>query len=105
MEEAVRVEEYSFATAEQRRAVAQAMSKELEQGATVLCVAPVNTIRAEDGDDMVTSRIAVFYVGGVDPAGEPEAVAVATAEPEGEETPQASIVEDIMHIPPPDEES
>ncbi|HEY0867464.1 MAG TPA: hypothetical protein VGE01_08800 [Fimbriimonas sp.] len=91
---AVRIEEYAFATPEQRRAVAASIEDEESKGARVVGMVPVALSEGEEGDLLVL-RMAVFYEGGPLDAGDTVAAAAAAVpEPEAE-----AIVEQIMSLP------
>ncbi|MGV3617047.1 MAG: hypothetical protein ACO1SV_17105 [Fimbriimonas sp.] len=100
MSEAVRVVEYSFGEPEQRRSMAQSIAEQLEQGATVVGMVPVSLRTDGTEGDLITLRVAVFYLGGEETTGGGEAEAVASVGVE--EVAAPSIVDDIMHIPEPE---
>lgn len=101
MNEPVRVVEYSFASPEQRRAMADSVGEEMGKGATVVGMVPVSLMADGEEGDLATLRVAVFYLGGEEtgPAGPMEATAAVGVEEEM----APSLVDEIMHLHEPDE--
>lgn len=105
MNEPVRVVEYSFATPEQRRTMAESLGEEMGKGATVVGMVPVSLMTDGEEGDLVTLRVAVYLLGGeASGPGGPmeEAAAVGVAE---EEMAAPSLVDEIMHIHEPGEDA
>jgi hypothetical protein len=100
MEEAVRVVEYSVASPEQRRSLADSVGDEIGRGATVVGMIPI-ALRQDEEGDYTTARVAVLYLGGEESRSGGEAVAAASVATE--ETASPSLVEDIMQLHEPED--